>query len=162
MATCSATTMSPTSPTRRWSSRSAGSPTLRPRPGELIWVPEDADWGALNGSLLNLSYGMGRIFLVPHEKLPDGRMQGGMISLGMDFPTGTMRGRFHPKDGQLYTSGMFAWAGNKRQDGGLYRIRATGKEANLPTGLRAVKDGIILSFTDPLDGRLQAAPVTTV
>ncbi|MGI9239623.1 MAG: DUF6797 domain-containing protein, partial [Verrucomicrobiales bacterium] len=119
-------------------------------PGELMWVPEKAGWGALNGSLLNLSYGMGRIFLVPHEKLDDGRVQGGMISLGMDFPTGTMRGRFHPDDGQLYTSGMFAWAGNKRQDGGLYRIRATGKPMNLASGLEATKGGMILHFTDPV------------
>ena len=29
------------------------------------------------------------------------------------FPTGVMRGRFHPKDGQLYCCGMFAWAGNQ-------------------------------------------------
>ncbi len=120
-------------------------------PGELMWVPEKAGWGALNGSLLNLSYGMGEIFLVPHEKLPDGRMQGGMISLGLEFPTGTMRGRFHPGDGQLYTSGMFAWAGNKHQDGGLYRIRATGNPMNLATGLEATKDGMILHFTDPVD-----------
>lgn len=120
-------------------------------PGELMWVPEEAKWGALNGSLLNLSYGMGRIFLVPHEKLADGRVQGGMISLGMDFPTGTMRGRFHPGDGQLYTTGMFAWAGNKRQDGAFYRIRYTGKPTNLPVGLKAVMGGMILQFTDKLD-----------
>ena len=120
-------------------------------PGELMWVPQEAKWGSLNGSLLNLSYGAGRVYLVPHEKLPDGRVQGGMISLGMDFPTGIMRGRFHPDDGQLYTTGMFAWAGNKRQDGGFYRIRCTGEPANLPVGLKAVKGGMILQFSDKLD-----------
>ncbi len=120
-------------------------------PGELLWVPENAGWGPLNGQLLNLSYGMGRIFLVPHEKLPDGQAQGGMVSLGLDFPTGVMRGRFHPGNGQLYASGMFAWAGNKSQDGGFYRVRATGKPANLPIGLKARKDGMLLEFSDPLD-----------
>jgi len=120
-------------------------------PGELMWVPENAEWGALNGSLLNLSYGMGRIFAVPHEKLADGRVQGGMISLGMDFPTGIMRGRFHPGEGQLYALGMFAWAGNKQQDGGFYRIRKTVNPATLPIGLKAVKDGMLLTFTDPLN-----------
>jgi mono/diheme cytochrome c family protein len=119
-------------------------------PGELMWVPENAKWGTLNGSLLNLSYGMGRIFVVPHEKLPDGRVQGGMVSLGPDFPTGVMRGRFHPGDGQLYSVGMFAWAGNKNQDGGFYRIRHTGKPTHLPVGLSATKDGMTLRFTDPL------------
>ncbi len=125
-------------------------------PGELMWVPKEAKWGALNGSLLNLSYGMGRIYAVPHEKLSDGRVQGGMISLGLDFPTGVMRGRFHPGDGQLYAIGMFAWAGNKNQDGGFYRIRHTGKPTRLPVGLSATKDGMILRFTDPL-GAVSAA-----
>jgi mono/diheme cytochrome c family protein len=120
-------------------------------PGELLWVPENAAWGPLNGHLLNLSYGMGRIFLVPHEKLPDGQAQGGMVSLGLDFPTGVMRGRFHPGNGQLYAAGMFAWAGNKSGDGGFYRVRATGKPANLPIGLKARKDGVLLEFSDPLD-----------
>lgn len=120
-------------------------------PGELMWVPENSKWGSLNGSLLNLSYGAGKIFLVPHEKLADGRVQGGMVSLGMDFPTGIMRGRFHPDDGQLYAIGMFAWAGNKKQDGGFYRIRRTENSATLPVGLEAVKGGVILTFTDPVD-----------
>ena len=125
-------------------------------PGELMWVPKEAKWGAINGSLLNLSYGMGRIYVVPHEKLSDGRVQGGMASIGLDFPTGVMRGRFHPGDGQLYSIGMFAWAGNKNRDGGFYRIRHTGKPTHLPVGLSATKDGMILRFTDPL-GAVSAA-----
>ena len=120
-------------------------------PGELLWVPDDAAWGALNGSLLNLSYGRGRVFVVPHEKMPNGQAQGGMVSLGLDFPTGIMRGRFHPNNGQLYTAGMFAWAGNKHQDGGFYRIRATGIAPNLPIRLKARRQGMQLSFSDPLD-----------
>jgi hypothetical protein len=127
-------------------------------PGELMWVPKEAKWGALNGSLLNLSYGMGRIYVVPHEKLSDGRVQGGMASIGLDFPTGIMRGRFHPGDGQLYSIGMFAWAGNKNQDGGFYRIRNAGKSTPLPTGLNATKDGMTLRFTDPIDA-ISAADV---
>ena len=119
-------------------------------PGELMWVPDHAKWGALNGKLLNLSYGTGKIFLVPHEKI-DGQAQGGMISLGLDFPTGIMRGRFHPENGQLYATGMFAWAGSKRGDGGLYRIRYTGVTPKLPTSLKTIKNGIELGFTTPLD-----------
>ena len=119
-------------------------------PGELMWVPQEAKWGALNGQLLNLSYGTGRIFLVPHEKIGN-QAQGGMISLGLDFPTGIMRGRFHPGNGQLYATGMFAWAGSKRGDGGFYRIRHTGKNPNLPVLLQATNDGIQLGFTNKLD-----------
>ena len=74
-----------------------------------------------------------------------------MISLGLDFPTGIMRGRFHPENGQLYATGMFAWAGSKRGDGGLYRIRHTGKNPNMPVKLEAASDGIQLGFTTQLD-----------
>lgn len=119
-------------------------------PGELLWVPESAKWGPLNGQLLNMSYGTGRVFLVPHE-IVNGQAQGGMVSLGLEFPTGTMRGRFHESNGQLYTTGMFAWAGNKHQDGGFYRIRYTGKPAYQITGLRARREGMELKFSDPLD-----------
>lgn len=119
-------------------------------PAELLWV-ESPKWGALNGSLLNLSYGYGRVFVVPHEKV-QGRVQGGMIALPIpDFPTGVMRGRFAENDGALYLCGMFAWAGNATEPGGLYRLRATGKAMTLPTELHAEKDGLQLRFTDALD-----------
>lgn len=126
-------------------------------PGELLWVPDDAAWGALNGQLLNMSYGTGQVFLVPHE-IVNGQAQGGMVSLGLEFPTGTMRGRFHESNGQLYTTGMFAWAGNQHQDGGFYRIRFTGKPAYQITELRAVREGIEVAFSDPLDSRSAVDP----
>jgi putative heme-binding domain-containing protein len=119
-------------------------------PAELLWVESD-HWGPLKGSLLNLSYGYGKVFLVPHEKVR-GTMQGGMIQLPLStFPTGVMRGRFHPADGQLYLCGMFAWAGNATYPGGLYRVRATGQPMHLPVRLHARKSGLTLTFTEPLD-----------
>ena len=125
-------------------------------PAELLWVESDR-WGPLNGSLLNLSYGNGKVFLVPHERVR-GTMQGGMVALPMPpFPTGVMRGRFHPADGQLYLCGMFAWAGSATQPGGLYRLRATGQPIHLPVGLQAKKSGIKLTFTEPLDPATVAA-----
>ena len=120
-------------------------------PAELLWV-ESTPWGPLNGSLLNLSYGYGKVYVVPHEKTAKGRMQGGMVELPIPpFPTGVMRGRFQPKDGQLYVCGMFAWAGNATHPGGFYRIRATGQPMHLPTGLHARKNGLTLTFTESLD-----------
>jgi hypothetical protein len=62
-----------------------------------------------------------------------------------------MRGRFHPDSGQLYASGMFAWAGSKRGDGGFYRIRYTGENPHLPSGLEATGDGVRLTYTGALD-----------
>ncbi len=119
-------------------------------PAELLWVESDV-WGPLNGSLLNLSYGYGKVYVVPHESLA-GQMQGGMCELPISsFPTGVMRGRFHPRDGQLYVCGMFAWAGNAQQPGGLYRIRYTGKPVHLPVTLSARRDGMLVGFSGKLD-----------
>lgn len=120
-------------------------------PAELLWV-DSPKWGPFQGSLLNLSYGYGRIFLVPHESI-DGQMQGGMVQLPIpDAPTGLIRGRFSPVDGQLYVCGMYAWAGSREQPGGMYRIRYTGEPAYLPLQIHAHTEGIDLVFSDSIDG----------
>jgi hypothetical protein len=121
-------------------------------PSELLRV-EGAHpaWAPLRGALLNLSYGNGKVFVVPHE-IVGGRMQGGMCALTIPpSPTGIMRGRFSPADGQLYTCGLFAWAGDRTQAGGFYRIRATGKPMYAPVELHARKGGIAITFTDRVD-----------
>ena len=119
-------------------------------PAELLWV-DSPKWKSLNGSLLNLSYGYGKVFSVLHEQV-DGVRQGGMIELPIPlFPTGVMRGRFRPQDQQLYLCGMFAWAGNATSPGGLYRLRATGNPIVLPTALHAKKSGLVLTFAEPLE-----------
>ena len=127
-------------------------------PGELLWI-DSPKWGPLQGRLLNLSYGAGKVFIVPHENV-GGQMQGGMCALPIeDFPTGVMRGRFHPGDGQLYLAGMFAWAGNKQQPGGLYRLRYTGQPVHLPVELSATKrTGITLRFSGTLDPAVASLP----
>ncbi|MEX2381196.1 MAG: DUF6797 domain-containing protein [Opitutales bacterium] len=124
-------------------------------PAELLWVPEDA-WGNLGGSLLNLSYGTGRAFIVPHEEV-DGEWQGAVAELPMPaFETGIMRGRFGP-DGELYTAGMFSWAGNATAPGGFYRIRRSAQPADVPLAVHATTSGLTVTFSDPLD----PASVTT-
>lgn len=126
-------------------------------PGELLRVPS-AHWGPLQGALLNLSYGTGRIFVVPHERFGD-QMQGGVVRLPVgDFPTGVMRGRFHPGNGQLYACGLYAWAANQMRDGGFFRVRYTGKPVRVPIGLQAGRRGLLLRFTDPLDRAAASDP----
>jgi hypothetical protein len=115
-------------------------------------------WNPLAGALLCFSYGCGKIFVVPHETVA-GQTQGGEAALPIPrFPTGVMRGRFHPGNGQLYTCGLFAWAGDQTQPGGFYRVRATGKPMYLPVGLNARKEGMAIAFTDPLDAKTATDP----
>jgi hypothetical protein len=119
-------------------------------PGEIVRVTSD-QWGPFQGGLLNISYGMGRIFLVPNEEVL-GQRQGGVVQLPVpDFPTGIMRGRFHPGNGQLYVCGMVGWASNQQQDGGFYRVHYTGRPAYLPISLRARAHYMELQFSDALE-----------
>jgi hypothetical protein len=119
-------------------------------PAELLWVPKDAAWGKLNGTLLNLSYGYGKIYTVPHE-IVNGQAQGGMCALPLPkSETGLHRGRFHPVNKQLYAAGMFAWAGTQRRDGGFYRIRYTGAPAKMPISVQTKKDTYTIEFSDPI------------
>ena len=122
-------------------------------PAELLWVPENGSWGELNGKLLNLSYGYGMVYVVPHEVL-DGQAQGGLCSFPIDrLPTGIHRGRFHPKSKDLFAAGMFAWAGNQREDGGFYRIRKMESPAYLPTQLEVRNKKLRIRFSDQLPPR---------
>jgi cytochrome c5 len=116
-------------------------------PAELRWVTSE-QWGPLRGALLNFSYGAGRIFAVLPEVV-NGTMQGGVAALPIpDFPTGIMRGRFHPETGDLFLAGMYAWAGNQHQDGGFYRVRPSGKPLHFPIGLNVFEGAIQVTFTD--------------
>ena len=119
-------------------------------PAQTLWVTSDA-WGPLKGSLLNLSYGEGKVYVVPFETV-EGQAQGGVSDLPIPrFPTGVMRGRFHPGNGQLYLCGMVGWASNQSQPGGFYRLRHTGKPVCVPIGLNATTRGMSITFSTPLD-----------
>ena len=120
-------------------------------PAELLWVDSNR-WGPLNGALLNLSYGYGKVFVV-YPQTVNGIEQGAMLELPVpQFPTGLMRGRINPLDGQLYVCGMSAWATSQMiQTGGVYRIRYNGKPAHVPIQIGVKKNEIRIEFSDPLD-----------
>ena len=137
----------------------------------VVWITNDKDrspaeivrvnspsWGNLNGSLLNLSYGTGRIFIVPHEEV-NGKWQGAVCELPMPaFSTGIMRGRFGP-DGALYTCGMFAWAGNATSPGGFHRVYRGNAPARVPLSVRAFQGEIRVEFSDAVSPESSAIKV---
>ena len=118
-------------------------------PAEQLWVTSDA-WGPFKGSLISTSYGTGRIFLIPYE-IVSGVPQGAAVAFPLRFPTGVMRGRFHPEDGQLYLGGLVGWSSDSSAEGGFYRVRYTGKPVRMPLAVHATKDAIELTFTSPID-----------
>ena len=126
-------------------------------PGELVRV-QGEKWGLPERSLLQLSYGMGLIFLVLEDKIGDAH-QGAMVALPIDaFPTGVMRGRFHPATGQLYCCGLFGWSAARTRPGGLYRVRYVGGAVGVPIAMRSIAGGIELQFDVPLQRELAEDP----
>tara|TARA_B100000029_G_C17598348_1_gene964950 strand:+ start:43 stop:4602 length:4560 start_codon:yes stop_codon:yes gene_type:complete len=126
-------------------------------PSEQLWVKNE-NWGPLYGSLLSLSYGYGKVFNVLYEDVGDIK-QGGIVQVPMEeFPTGVMRGRFHPKDNGLYVCGLFAWSSNKTFPGGFYRIRTTEKPLHIATKINAVETGVLITFSYPLDRETAVNP----
>jgi hypothetical protein len=62
-----------------------------------------------------------------------------------------MRAKFHKQDGQLYICGLSEWQSNAGKITGFDRVRYTGKPVYSVRGMKVVKSGVELSFTQPLD-----------
>src|SRR5262249_8402569 len=61
-------------------------------------------WGPLKDKMIHLSYGAAAHFLLLRDEV-DGQPQGAVVPLPGEFLSGVHRGRFNPRDGQLYVSG---------------------------------------------------------
>lgn len=129
-------------------------------PAAAVWVSSD-QWGLPRDSVVSLSYGTGKIWNLMYEpvKAPHVQVQGAVAKMPFaEFPTGIMRGRFHPGDGQFYVCGLFGWSSNKSKPGGFWRIRYTGKPLHMPLKFQVVKDGVVIRFSKPMDKETAADP----
>ena len=118
--------------------------------GGQIWVTSDK-WGPYKGELLHESYGQSSLFLVLKEPIGGDRMQGGVVKFPLKFTSSVMRAKFHKQDGQLYICGLSEWQSNAGKITGFDRVRYTGKPVYSVRGLKVVKNGVELTFTQPLD-----------
>jgi len=117
--------------------------------GGQVWVTSDK-WGPFKGDLLHTSYGKCRLFKVMMEDVK-GKTQGGVAQFSLNFDSGVMRGRFSPFDGQLYLAGLRVWQSSGARFGAFHRVRYTGEKVYMPAELHVKKDGLELTFTQPLD-----------
>lgn len=124
--------------------------------GGQIWVTSDR-WGLPRGTMLHTSYGKCTLFEVMFEDMA-GRKQGGVWQFPLKFDSGIMRGRFNPKDGQLYVCGLKGWQTVAVQDGALQRVRYTGKPLEQPVALNILPDGVRITFGTALDPKTANDP----
>jgi putative heme-binding domain-containing protein len=110
-------------------------------------------WGPLRGQLVHLSYGAAGHFLVLRDEVA-GQVQGAVVPLRGEFLSGVHRGRFNPRDGQLYVCGMGGWGTYSVADGCFERVRYTGQPVQVPCGFHVHENGVRISFTLPIDRTL--------
>ncbi len=120
--------------------------------GGQLWAASDK-WGVLKDRLFHLSYGTCSLYLVLPQDV-NGAVQGGVVKIPAQFQSGVMRGRMHPKDGQMYLVGMKGWQTSAVADGCLQRVRLKDEPLNLPLGYSVAKGQLTLRFSEPVDREL--------
>ncbi len=128
----------------------------------LCWIPRRVDnscggqcwadtreWGPLSGLMLHFSFGQCTMLPVLREVV-DGVAQGAAMEWPLSFESGVMRGRFSPRDGQLYVSGLKGWVSSAVNDGCLQRVRYTGKPVLTAVAMKSYRNGLALTFSSPL------------
>ena len=123
--------------------------------GSQFWVPEGSAWKNHAGQMLHLSYGKSTVYRALIDEV-DGQVQGGVYRLPIDLTTAVMRGRFHPKTGELYLIGFRGWQTNGGT--GFHRVRLVGEEKPVPLSLEAHENGIKIGFSAPLDPEVASDP----
>ena len=113
----------------------------------------DGAWPALRGAgnLVHLSFGAGSALMVTRQQV-GGQWQGAAQRIASDFLSGSQQGRFNPKDGHLYVTGIAGWQTYTTDDGCLQRLRHVGGAPVLVA--HEVRDnGVWLRFDAALDAR---------
>ena len=111
--------------------------------GEIVFLPDDRRLGPLAGKAVGSSYGYGQHYLVLREEL-NGMVQGGIVPLPGEFNTGACRWSFNQNDGNLYVAGTEGWQSYGRENGGLQRLRFTGRHLPLPIDFETRHNGLII------------------
>ena len=117
--------------------------------GGQVYVTSER-WGPWKGAPLFMSYGKCALYGVLWDEV-DGVAQAAMTPFNLKFQSGIMRGRFNPKDGQLYVCGLKGWQNAATRDGGFYRVRATGKPVRMPVKAHVEDGGIRITFSTALE-----------
>jgi len=100
--------------------------------------------------MLHLLWGRCGLMLVLRDRA-GGVAQGAVVPLPVRFLSGPQRGVFNPVDGHLYVAGSTGWQTSAIRDGSLQRVRLTGKPVFLPNRWHAYRNGLTVTFTQPLD-----------
>ena len=120
--------------------------------GGQVWVPKGA-WGPLGGQMLHLSYGRCTMMLILRDGSANPPVQGAAVPLPGRFASGVCRGRFHPRDHQLYLTGLRGWQTAAVRDGCFQRVRLQ-NDFPSPIAYSTSSNAFTITFSEPLDREL--------
>jgi len=126
--------------------------------GGQVWV-DDKRFGPLSGRMLHTSYGQRNVLYLSIQEI-DGVHQASAVALPYLFGPGIMRARVNPSDGQLYVTGLSGWGSGrpKAMDGGIQRLRYTGKPFRMVEHTSVIAGGLRLQFDFALDREAASQP----
>ena len=115
-------------------------------PGDMA-VADDERFGPLSGYLINTSFGKGWMYYVmPNET------GAAAIAFPFQLQAGVQRAATNPADGQMYAVGLTGWDTEAEYaEGCFHRIRYTDDTGCIVTNTEVVDDGIVLTFSSPVD-----------
>ena len=119
----------------------------------------DKEWPSLkgDGNFLHFSFGTCSAWLVSRQLL-EGVWQSAAVKLTGNFVTGPQHGRFGPRDGHLYVSGMIGWGSYTPEDGAIHRVRHVGGDFPTLIGHETRDNGVLLRFDRPVDPAVASKP----
>ncbi|MFY7818369.1 MAG: hypothetical protein ACOVRB_08400 [Akkermansiaceae bacterium] len=117
-------------------------------PGSRLFLNDDR-FGPLGKSILGVSFGAGTWYTLLRD-VGSGTPQAMLIPHAGAFSSGACRVAQQPLDGQVFVAGLDGWGDYGVNEGCLHRIRYTGKNSTHLTAWRAHRNGIWLSFNQPL------------
>lgn len=119
--------------------------------GGQLWYTGDR-WGDYHrGGMLHLSWGRCTLLSVLQDEV-DGIPQAATVRFpGLTFLSGSGEAEFSPSDGQLYVVGLTGWQTGAVADGSFQRVRSTGRPIHMPSSFRAHEDGVLVTFSRPID-----------
>jgi len=119
--------------------------------GGQLWI-DDERFGPLSKQFFHTSYGRAKAMLIYVDKLKK-LTQASAWPLPLKFDSGLMRLAKNPMDGQLYLSGLTGWQAGANKEGGIQRLRFTGKQGLYLLDAKARKGQLRLRFNRPVRAR---------
>ncbi|QDV33921.1 LamG-like jellyroll fold domain-containing protein [Tautonia plasticadhaerens] len=126
--------------------------------GGQLWYTGDR-WGDYHrGGMLHLSWGRCTLLSVLQDEV-GGVPQAATVRFpGLTFLSGSGEAEFSPSDGQLYVVGLNGWQTGAATDGSFQRVRYTDRPIHMPASFRAQEDGILVTFSRPIDPESASDP----